>query len=196
MNRRPSNSRAPPPPGLHVDEPPAATTTGRRPSYHSLFVAPPSRRSSANSKHKASHSVYNVARKRFSFLRLPFLRSWRFGLATLNIAVLLFLLLRAPRESPPPPTPPKLVRTPLPIINTVVKYETDPATESCELCILKPDDPLCEYGVDNVRLSRMYDGSGFRVRKFVEKAMRGEDVAIAVIGASVSKSSSFPRPGS
>lgn len=62
-----------------------------------------------------------------------------------------------------------------------------PATTSCEVCVVTPDDPLCaEYGSTNVRLSRAYEGSGYRVRRFLEKAMRGEEVRIGVIGASVS----------
>lgn len=64
---------------------------------------------------------------------------------------------------------------------------SNPATASCEVCIATPDDPLCaEYGSTNVRLSRAYQGSGYRVRRFLEKAMRGEEVRIGVIGASVS----------
>lgn len=54
------------------------------------------------------------------------------------------------------------------------------ATASCEVCILKSDDPMCEYGLDNVRMSRGYEGSGYRVRKFIEKALRGEKVTIGV----------------
>ena len=42
-----------------------------------------------------------------------------------------------------------------------------------------------EYGLDNVRLSRNYIGSGTRVRKFLEKAMRGDKVKVGVIGGSV-----------
>lgn len=62
---------------------------------------------------------------------------------------------------------------------------TDPAPRSCETCVANPADPLCAYGIDNVRLSRMYEGSGFRLRKVVEKALRGERVSIGIIGASV-----------
>ncbi|KAK4699726.1 hypothetical protein P7C70_g6533, partial [Phenoliferia sp. Uapishka_3] len=59
-----------------------------------------------------------------------------------------------------------------------------PAT--CEPCIANPKDPLCKYGMNNIRLSRMYEGSGYRVRKVIEKAMRGERVSFGIIGASVS----------
>lgn len=51
-------------------------------------------------------------------------------------------------------------------------------TATCEVCVATPEDPLCEYGLDNVRLSRSYEGSGYRVRKFLEKALRGDKVRI------------------
>lgn len=35
-------------------------------------------------------------------------------------------------------------------------------------------------------MSRSYEGSGYRVRRFLEKAIRGEDVKIGVVGASIS----------
>ena len=61
------------------------------------------------------------------------------------------------------------------------------ATSSCEVCVATPSDPLClQYGLDNIRLSRAYEGSGHRVRRFVEKALRGEEVSVGIIGASVS----------
>ncbi|GAA6020384.1 hypothetical protein JCM10207_002090 [Rhodosporidiobolus poonsookiae] len=56
---------------------------------------------------------------------------------------------------------------------------------SCRLCDSTPDDPLCQYGDSAVRLSRAYEGSGLRVRRFLEKAMRGEEVTVGIIGASV-----------
>ncbi|GAA5821966.1 hypothetical protein JCM10212_004090 [Sporobolomyces blumeae] len=59
------------------------------------------------------------------------------------------------------------------------------ATQSCEVCILNPNDPLCHYGIDSVRMSRQYEGSAARVRKALEKALRGEEIGIGVIGASV-----------
>lgn len=86
-----------------------------------------------------------------------------------------FLLLSWHLTSPPPsplPSPSLALSTP----------------SSCEVCIATPDDPLClEYGLDNIRLSRAFEGSGYRVRRFVEKALRGEEVSIGVIGASVSQ---------
>mgnify|MGYP001580757669 CR=1 FL=1 len=61
-----------------------------------------------------------------------------------------------------------------------------PPPASCELCVLNATDPLCHYGIDTVRMSRTYEGSGYRVRRFLEKALRGEPVSIGVLGASVS----------
>lgn len=49
---------------------------------------------------------------------------------------------------------------------------------SCEVCVQNPEDPLCEYGLDNIRLSRSYQGSGHRVRKVMERAMRGEKIRV------------------
>ena len=51
-----------------------------------------------------------------------------------------------------------------------------PGTQSCEVCVVDPDSPLCEYGLDNVRQSKAFEGSGYRMRKFLEKAIRGEEV--------------------
>ncbi|KAK4054321.1 hypothetical protein OIO90_003554 [Microbotryomycetes sp. JL221] len=70
---------------------------------------------------------------------------------------------------------------------TAAKSRPRFATTSCEVCVANPDDPMClEYGLDNIRLSRAYMGSGTRVRKFLEKAIRGDKVKIGVIGGSVS----------
>lgn len=65
-------------------------------------------------------------------------------------------------------------------------------TLTCELCVSQPSHPLCVYGLDNVRLSRAYLGSGHRVRKVIEKALRGEVVEISVIGGSVSVGVGIP----
>lgn len=64
------------------------------------------------------------------------------------------------------------------------------ATQSCEVCVATPDDPLCEYGLDNIRLSRAYEGSGTRVRRVLQRAIRGEEIRIGVLGASVTVSAS------
>lgn len=61
-----------------------------------------------------------------------------------------------------------------------------PPALSCELCAVSPNDPLCEYGLDTISQSRAYEGSGARVRRMLERALRGEKIRIGVIGASVS----------
>lgn len=61
----------------------------------------------------------------------------------------------------------------------------DVATGSCEVCIVDPGNELCEYGMNSVRMSRQYEGSGVRVRRMLEKALRGEAVGIGILGASV-----------
>lgn len=69
------------------------------------------------------------------------------------------------------------------------------ATQSCEVCVATPDDPLCEYGLDNIRLSRAYEGSGTRVRRVLQRAIRGEEIRIGVLGASVTVSGSMQKCG-
>ena len=60
------------------------------------------------------------------------------------------------------------------------------ALPSCRVSDLI-DDPLTqEYGQNNIRLSRTYEGSGARIRKVLQKAMRGETIKIAAVGGSVS----------
>lgn len=77
-----------------------------------------------------------------------------------------------------------------------VLNETLPAlaTSSCEVCHLNPANPLCEYGYDNIRMSRAYEGSGARLRKVLAKALRGEEVVVSVLGASITAGHSVP-PG-
>ncbi|GAA5852242.1 hypothetical protein JCM8547_006710 [Rhodosporidiobolus lusitaniae] len=65
-------------------------------------------------------------------------------------------------------------------------------TQSCELCHLDPSNPLCEYGEDNIRLSRAYEGSGYRLRRALQKALRGEEVGVGVIGASITQGHGLP----
>lgn len=49
------------------------------------------------------------------------------------------------------------------------------------------DDPLVkEYGQNNIRLSRTYEGSSTRVRRMLAKAVSGQPIHIAVVGGSVS----------
>jgi hypothetical protein len=60
------------------------------------------------------------------------------------------------------------------------------ALPSCRITDL-PEDPLVmEYGQNNIRLSRTYEGSGVKVRRVLQKAIRGEPIRIAVAGGSVS----------
>lgn len=74
----------------------------------------------------------------------------------------------------------------------------DPALRppSCELCLLDPTHPLCHpYGISNVRLSRAHEGSGFRVQRFLRRAMAGEAVSIGIVGASVSQGHGIKHKG-
>lgn len=102
------------------------------------------------------------------------------GLAVLNLTLFFILI-----SSPPTYLPPSLRPT---VLSQHFPNFADPAPgpASCELCVLDPYDPLCQYGLDNVRLSRSYEGSGYRVRRFLEKAITGAEVKVGVIGASVS----------
>ncbi|KPV74149.1 uncharacterized protein RHOBADRAFT_44634 [Rhodotorula graminis WP1] len=61
------------------------------------------------------------------------------------------------------------------------------ATTSCEVCHLDPSNPLCEYGLDNIRTSRAYEGSGARLRRVLQRALAGEEIEVGVIGASVTQ---------
>lgn len=63
---------------------------------------------------------------------------------------------------------------------TVATYSDSIGTASCEVCISNPEDPLCEYGIDNIRLSRTYQGSGHRVRQLLAKADAGQPIRIGV----------------
>ncbi|ORY85985.1 hypothetical protein BCR35DRAFT_351547, partial [Leucosporidium creatinivorum] len=88
-----------------------------------------------------------------------------------------------PAAAPSPPScPPPSTLSPSP---APALAPTSSATASCEPCISDPSNPLCVYGMDNIRLSRSFEGSGHRVRKVLEKALRGEVVRIGVLGASV-----------
>jgi hypothetical protein len=72
---------------------------------------------------------------------------------------------------------------------------TATATGSCEVCIVDPGNELCDYGMNSVRLSRQFEGSGVRVRRALEKALRGEEIGIGILGASVTAGQS-PTPSS
>ncbi|KAG0656083.1 CRISPR-associated endonuclease/helicase Cas3 [Rhodotorula mucilaginosa] len=44
---------------------------------------------------------------------------------------------------------------------------------------------MCEYGLDNIRLSRAYEGSGARLRKILARGSQGHAINVGVLGASV-----------
>lgn len=60
------------------------------------------------------------------------------------------------------------------------------ALPSCRVADLIDDPLVKEYGQNNIRLSRTYEGTGARVRQLLQKAMRGEKIKIAAVGGSVS----------
>ena len=60
------------------------------------------------------------------------------------------------------------------------------ALPSCRITDLVNDPLVKEYGQNNLRMSRIYEGSGVRVRKVLQKALRGERLKLAVVGGSVS----------
>lgn len=68
------------------------------------------------------------------------------------------------------------------------------STSSCEVCHLDPTDPACRYGLDNIRLSRAYEGSGHRLRQVLRRALAGEEIGVGVLGASVTAGHAVP-PG-
>lgn len=71
------------------------------------------------------------------------------------------------------------------------------APPSCRVADLADDPLTLEYGQNNIRLSRTYEGSGTRVRKVLQKASDGEAIKIAIVGGSVSTvSGSCPRSAS
>jgi hypothetical protein len=45
--------------------------------------------------------------------------------------------------------------------------------------------------MNSVRLSRQFEGSGVRVRRALEKALRGEEIGIGILGASVTAGTSL-----
>lgn len=68
------------------------------------------------------------------------------------------------------------------------------APPSCRITDMLDDPLVQEYGQNNIRLSRTYEGSGYRVRKMLRKALRGEPIKVAVVGGSVSTVSRTARP--
>lgn len=63
--------------------------------------------------------------------------------------------------------------------------DLDITTTSCELCHHSPHRRMCEYGLDNIRLSRAYEGSGARLRKVLARGEQGHAINVGVLGASV-----------
>ncbi|WWC95233.1 hypothetical protein V866_002091 [Kwoniella sp. B9012] len=50
------------------------------------------------------------------------------------------------------------------------------------------EDPFeKEYGRTNIRMTRAYEGSHHRIRQFLHKALRGENLTVSVIGGSITK---------
>lgn len=184
MSRRTSGTRGTLPDALTEDEVAADRTTAVRPSHQAVFVAAPA----------TSRPSFDIRPGKGLYAKKPgrpipaLLRSPRGALATVNIVVLGYLLLRSPPSPPPILLSTDFTQHLLNISATIpilASSQAPTGVETCEVCVLTPDDPMCEYGVDNINLSRNYEGSGFRVRRFLEKALRGEEIEIAVIGASV-----------
>lgn len=67
-------------------------------------------------------------------------------------------------------------------------------TSSCEVCHLDPENRLCTYGLDNIRLSRAFEASGHRLRNVLRRALAGEKVTAGILGASVTAGHGVP-PG-
>ncbi|KAL8278403.1 hypothetical protein RQP46_009093 [Phenoliferia psychrophenolica] len=164
-----------------------ATGTAARPSHQAVFFSPSST-IRPTFDIKPERGLYSS--KRATAARLPsFLRSPRVALNALvglNACLLLYLILR-PAPKPTPLLPSRFTEDLLNLTYAATAPNLHAAPregfESCETCVLSnyTEEPLCEYGLDNVKLSRMYEGSGFRVRRFLEKAMRGDAVSIAVL---------------
>ena len=181
MSRRTSVTRA----ALLSDEPAATPATATR-----LGGTPPAHQAVSFSPTSTIRPTFDSNKGLYSSKRsggLPaFVRSPRIALnllATINVLVLGYLLLRS-EPTPAPPLPSRLTEDLLNLtLATPILQPSRQEFESCEVCVLQsyPDEMLCQYGVDNIRLSRQYEGSGFRVRRFLEKALRGEAISIAVL---------------
>lgn len=68
---------------------------------------------------------------------------------------------------------------------TKCSSDLDIQTTSCELCHHSLHHRMCEYGLDNIRLSRAYEGSGARLRKVLARGSQGHTINVGVLGASV-----------
>lgn len=153
-------------------------------------------------QHASKSSVTYSSRQAYWLRFLRHKPSRNILLTSINLIILISLLIRSARFPTPPP-PSLAAPSKIPLLDTrappsafVAPLPPPPshkATDSCELCIISPDDPFCkEYGIDNIKLSRAYQGSGFRVRKVIEKALRGEVITIGVLGASVTSGHGVP----
>lgn len=95
----------------------------------------------------------------------------------------------APAWMPKPVIPSRMMHKQVPLVKTPA-YAPAPGFEnalpSCRITDLPNDQLVTEYGQNNIRLSRTYEGSGVRVRRVLQKAIRGEPIKIAVMGGSVS----------
>lgn len=58
------------------------------------------------------------------------------------------------------------------------------ALPSCKVTDLYQDPLVIKYGRHNIKLSRSYEGSGERIKRVLEKALRGEQIRIGVVGGS------------
>ncbi|GAA5852163.1 hypothetical protein JCM8547_006686 [Rhodosporidiobolus lusitaniae] len=96
----------------------------------------------------------------------------------------------SPARPPPPPSA---------ALAASASSLTDPVlpSQSCEVCHLDSTNALCEkYGEDSIRLSRAYEGSGARLRRVLEKALRGESIGVGVLGASITQGHGLADPPS
>ena len=58
------------------------------------------------------------------------------------------------------------------------------ALPSCKVTDLYQDPLVLKYGRHNIKLSRSYEGSGERIKRVLQKALRGEQIRIGVVGGS------------
>ncbi|RXK39815.1 hypothetical protein M231_02870 [Tremella mesenterica] len=101
----------------------------------------------------------------------------------LNLAIILLIVL------PPPYYPDRLARLKLPEIDLegfdLWVGQTERASKECGLCDVNPG--LCqELGSDNIAKAIGFSGSNIRLRRFLQKASRGDPFTVAVVGGSVS----------
>ncbi|KAL8293495.1 hypothetical protein RQP46_000196 [Phenoliferia psychrophenolica] len=170
MSRRPSMPKSS---GSHDSDPILADREHRRqPSFQSVFVAPSLRR--PPSLPKLTNRGGATPIKRFRRLA-AFLQNPKVALATANIVVLAYLLHRSSPPTPPVQISPYKIPIALDDRNVTVVTVYAPAqtvivaapvaapvapppppppspvdlgTESCETCVVSPEHPLCEYGLD------------------------------------------------